>query len=196
MRQVVEYVEETIPADQFKTYEDYRRTVEQLRAAKDDASREKVSEKLTAELDTLFQRDIDRREKEVAEAETRVKKLREQLEKRKNAKKQIIDLHVQTLVNEANGLGFSFPFDTPFPAQQDFSSRAYGSGLRTYVPNLTVPAYDQPQPTPNRSSGDSKRPSPPPELEDPTSMELQIPTNSDDNPTFKPLESAEQPEVK
>ena len=58
------------------------------------------------QLTTQFENDLKQREKDLAEVEKRVKTLREQLDKRKGAQAEIINLRLQTLVNDANGLGF------------------------------------------------------------------------------------------
>jgi hypothetical protein len=62
-------------------------------------------------LEQSFGRDLEHREQEVAEIESRVKKLREQIERRKKAKDEIVGLRLKTIVNEIEGLGFSSPQD-------------------------------------------------------------------------------------
>ena len=49
---------------------------------------------------------MQRREKQISDVEARVKKLRDQIEKRKKAKDDIVSLRLKTIVNEADGLGF------------------------------------------------------------------------------------------
>ena len=71
--------------------------------------------------------------------EQRVTKLREQLDKRKAAQKAIIDLRLQTIVNDADGLGFAAtivgganPFFLPRKAplyQPGGETRAFPSDL-------------------------------------------------------------------
>jgi hypothetical protein len=46
------------------------------------------------------------REKELAELEKRLAKLREQLDRRRTKKQDIMDLQIKVLLNEADGLGF------------------------------------------------------------------------------------------
>jgi hypothetical protein len=93
----------------------FHEAIEKLRSAKDDAEREPAKKELTQLLDQSFSRDLERREHEVSEIESRVKKLREQIEKRKKAKEEIIGLRLKTIVNEVEGLGFPGPlgFERP-----------------------------------------------------------------------------------
>ncbi|MFO1092581.1 MAG: hypothetical protein U0992_04600 [Planctomycetaceae bacterium] len=46
------------------------------------------------------------REQEIRDIEERVKKLQAQLERRRAAKAELLDLQLKVLVNEAEGLGF------------------------------------------------------------------------------------------
>jgi hypothetical protein len=84
-----------------------------LKSAKTDAEKTAATNEISKLLEKSFQRDLDEREKHVAEVEARVKKLREQIEKRKKAKDDIVSLRLKTIVNESEGLGF--PDDGPGP---------------------------------------------------------------------------------
>ncbi len=75
-------------------------------ATKTEAEKELGRKQLTELLEKQFTRDFDTREKDVVELEAKVKKLREQLDKRKAAKEKIIELRMTTIQNEIDGLGF------------------------------------------------------------------------------------------
>lgn len=79
--------------------------VDELRDA-DDAEKTAVTRKLEAAVTKQFDRDMDYRESELRKLEERLNKLRGQLDRRRNAKAEIIQLQIKVLVNEAEGLGF------------------------------------------------------------------------------------------
>jgi hypothetical protein len=85
--------------------------VDKLKSAKNDAEKTTATKKISQLLEKSFQHDMERRETQISEIEARVKKLREQIEKRKKAKDEIISLHLKTIVNEADGLGFPGGFE-------------------------------------------------------------------------------------
>jgi hypothetical protein len=89
----------------------FQAAVEKLRSAKEGTEKEAAKKELLQRLEQSFTRDLEHREQEVAEIESRVKKLREQLERRKKAKDEIVGLRLKTIVNESEGLGFSGPLD-------------------------------------------------------------------------------------
>jgi hypothetical protein len=89
----------------------FQAAVEKLRSANAGPEREAAKKALLQFLEKSFSRDLDRREQEVAEIESRVKKLRAQIERRKKAKDEIVGLRLKTIVNETEGLGFSGPQD-------------------------------------------------------------------------------------
>ena len=79
-------------------------------ASSDDAGEQK---RIRAELRETLAKQFDvqkqRRELELARIEERVKKLREQIKKRTDARETIVDRRLEQLVNEAEGLGWSVP---------------------------------------------------------------------------------------
>ncbi len=85
----------------------FHQAVEKLRSAKEGPDKEAAKKELLHLLEQSFTRDLEHREQEVAEVESRVKKLREQIERRKKAKDEIVGLRLKTIVNETEGLGFS-----------------------------------------------------------------------------------------
>ncbi len=80
--------------------------VERYRLAKEGPEKEGAKKGLLHVLEQSFKRDLEHREREVSEIESRVKKLREQIERRKKAQDEIIGLRLKTIINETEGLGF------------------------------------------------------------------------------------------
>jgi hypothetical protein len=78
-----------------------------------------------------FDRDLEGREKDVVELEARVKKLREQFDKRKAARDKIIELRMTTIMNEIDGLGF--PGDGGLAPGGGLAAPPYDAGT-TYNP--------------------------------------------------------------
>lgn len=137
-RTVVEMRYEAIPKEELEASKKLQAAIQSLKTGKDDAARKAAADIIELQLTTQFESDLKQREKELLEVEQRVKSLREQLDKRKAAQADIINLRLQTLINDANGLGFpdsnfgiadqfdveTQPVDTPsektFEVQRDF----------------------------------------------------------------------------
>lgn len=105
-RTVLETVYEPIPPEELDARKKLQAAIQELSSGKDEESRKAAADTVRQQLTTQFEADLKRREKELEEVEQRVKSLREQLDKRKAAQADIISLRLQTLVNNANGLGF------------------------------------------------------------------------------------------
>jgi hypothetical protein len=71
-----------------------------------DAEKAALMKKLELAVSNQFGRDMEYRESELTKLEERLNKLRQQLERRRRAKNEIIELQIKVLVNEAEGLGF------------------------------------------------------------------------------------------
>ena len=97
---------EPIPPEELEAFKKLQAAIQQLSTGKDDETRKAAADTIQQQLTTQFEADLKQREKELEEVEQRVKSLREQLDKRKAAQADIINLRLQTLVNNANGLGF------------------------------------------------------------------------------------------
>jgi hypothetical protein len=97
--------------DEIQEHQALEQAVGSLKSAKSDAEKTNATNEISKILEKWFKRDLERRERQIAEIETRVKKLQDQIEKRKKAKDEIISLQVKTIVNEAEGLGFPGHFD-------------------------------------------------------------------------------------
>jgi hypothetical protein len=112
-----------------------------LSQAEDDDARDEAQEKLSGLLDEYFEQDMNRREEELAAVEKRVKQLRELLERRREKKDDIINLQIDVLRNEADGLGF-FSGDAAGGAQNVFGFSMQpipGAGLPPGHPAVPAP---------------------------------------------------------
>ena len=105
-RTIVESYMEPIPAEELAKTKELQDAIQSLKTSTDEVARKKATEFIQQQLASQFEDDLKQREKELAEVEQRVTRLREQLDKRKVAQKAIIDLRLQTIVNDADGLGF------------------------------------------------------------------------------------------
>jgi hypothetical protein len=106
--------------EEMQEFEAFHRSIEKLKSAKSDADKTSATNELSKMLEKSFQRDLERREHEIAQVEARIKKLRDQIEKRKKAKDDILSLRLKTIVNEADGLGFPGGFG---PESESFGPR-------------------------------------------------------------------------
>jgi hypothetical protein len=79
----------------------------QLREETDDAKKADLTKKLESAVTQSFDEDMKARETELTKLEERLKKLKDQLERRRKAKTDIIQLQLKVLANEAAGLGFT-----------------------------------------------------------------------------------------
>jgi hypothetical protein len=107
---------------EIKDLEALHQAIGKLKSAKNDTEKAAVTKQISQLLDKSFERDMQRREKQISDVEARIKKLRDQIEKRKKAKDDIVSLRLKTIVNEADGLGFPERVDAElgFGWQPDF----------------------------------------------------------------------------
>ena len=118
----------------------------------DDEEATEKQERLEQLLDDYFNEDMQRREEELAKVEQRVKQLRELLERRREKKREIVDLQVQVLLNEADGLGF---FSEPHPGggpHDVLQLRTYPGTGSPYAAPLEPPAPPVPGQPPQPGS--------------------------------------------
>ena len=94
------------------------------RAAKDDTARDKAMEELHKQLGVEYDQTLVTHEKALDQMEARLTALREQISRRRSAKSRMVELRIQTLVSEAEGLGWpakarqeveGFPLDVRAP---------------------------------------------------------------------------------
>ena len=97
---------EKIPPEELAAAKKLSDSIEALRRADNETTRAQATEAIEALLTDQFERDIQQREKELSDIESRVKNLRAQLDARKAARHRIIGLRLQTVINDADGLGF------------------------------------------------------------------------------------------
>lgn len=79
---------------------------ERMKRAANDAEKEEVQQELRKLVNDAFEADLEERQKDIEEVKARVAALEALLEKRRQEKANIIELHIKTLQNEAEGLGF------------------------------------------------------------------------------------------
>lgn len=125
-RAVVEWSYVPLREEEQAEQKELKGLIETLNSDKPAEKKAEAKKQLQALLEKQFSRDVERREKEVAELEERVKKLRDQLDKRKTAKEKIIGLRVDTIQNEADGLGFPDLGGGPREVNTLFSSPGFG----------------------------------------------------------------------
>jgi hypothetical protein len=75
-------------------------------AAKDDEAKQAARKQLQGALSDLFDVRQKEREEEIKQIEERVAKLRESLKKRESMRQELIEHHLTTLIQDAEGLGW------------------------------------------------------------------------------------------
>ncbi len=102
-----------------------------------DASDQPQRDKFRAELATLIQKHFEVRhairQKEIADLEAQVQRLRGLLQKRKQAQKNIVDMRLQQFVRTADGLGWDASLGggggSPFSTSSSSPARGFGVGM-------------------------------------------------------------------
>ncbi|MFN7573730.1 MAG: hypothetical protein ACK5SA_01590 [Planctomycetota bacterium] len=84
----------------------YRQAYQAYQAAADDAAKSKASADLKANLEKRYDLFVEGQSKQVEELEARLAKLKEQLDKRRAAKERVVELKLQMVLSQADGLGF------------------------------------------------------------------------------------------
>ncbi|QDU80626.1 hypothetical protein Pla110_23570 [Polystyrenella longa] len=98
--------ERSIPQNVISHSVKISQSVSNLHSAKTDEEKKQAETELSAALSAYFDNDLKAREREVQAVQERVKKLQDKLDTRREAKEEIVNLQLQLMVNEANGLGF------------------------------------------------------------------------------------------
>lgn len=83
-----------------------QKAIAKLRDAEGDDEKSEAKEELKAALEDEFDAYLKRQSEELDRMEEKLAKLRKQLDKRSDAKDDLVSLQLQMLVNEANGLGW------------------------------------------------------------------------------------------
>lgn len=81
-------------------------TRRKLRVAKSEKDESEATSELREALGNYFDRDLEVRRKELEDVKKGLQNMSDRLKKRADAKDEIVDLQVQLMVNEAEGLGF------------------------------------------------------------------------------------------
>ena len=131
-----------------------RKAAEELRDAEGEA-KAKAEANLRELLTSYFGEDMARREKELEAMQNRLKKLQEQLAKRRDKRQEIVDLQIKVLTNEADGLGFfsnnSSPSGLPLAPERPYyfySPRTVEEGRATIQPTPLAPSRAPATPIP------------------------------------------------
>jgi hypothetical protein len=117
-----------------------------------------AKEKLAADIRSMLQKQydafLDANEKQIADLQKRLEKLREQLERRRQAKEKMVEMEWERLVNESEGLiwprGSNMPFDGTYPAPPDAPHPPAPENLGGLI--KSVRGVDAPGPVHPRSS--------------------------------------------
>jgi hypothetical protein len=129
-----------------------REAARAVNEAEDDDARDQAQERLEQILVDRFTEDMKRREQELADIEKRIQKLRALLDRRREKKREIVDLHMQVLLNEADGLGFfsGEAFDgVRVPGEMHIEAYP-GAGITTHAEMILAPQPAQPAQPPAR----------------------------------------------
>lgn len=86
--------------------EDAQQATESLKALQADPSDSEARDKLTELLDKQFAADMEHRKQTIGQLQEQIDALKEQMAKREQARERIIDLRIELMINEADGLGF------------------------------------------------------------------------------------------
>jgi hypothetical protein len=95
--------------DESRLEEEARSLVGQYSASKDEGEQAKIRSKLSAVLEKQFDLQEKRRDLEVARLEAQLKKIRELMRKRADARQTIVEKRLDQLLREAQGLGWTAP---------------------------------------------------------------------------------------
>lgn len=117
-----------------------QQAINKLHEAKSGAEKATAKKLLEKALDHQFAADMKRRIVELETIKQRVAKMEAMLQKRSNSKDEIIGLRLQTLVNHAEGLGWSTGLSNHQSSPGGFSR--YGGGFRSQL----TPLYSPPVP--------------------------------------------------
>ena len=82
------------------------KAIAQLKASETESDRENAEDAMRSALSEDYDASLDKYEEYLEQMEAKIKQLKNQLEKRRQAKMELVDLRLQMLVNEANGLGW------------------------------------------------------------------------------------------
>ncbi len=83
-----------------------RKAFEKLKAAGTDEDKDNARDDLRSALESEYDKYLETQEQELSKMEDKLKELRSQLRKRREAKDDLVELRLKTLENDASGLGW------------------------------------------------------------------------------------------
>lgn len=134
-RTVIETYMEPIPAEELAAAKKLQEAIKSLKDSSEPEAQKTATDTIQQQLSEQFDLDLKQREKELADVEAKVKSLREQLDKRKAAREDIIGLRLKTITNDAAGLGFPSGSSASEPSEDLLPP----SNAPLYEPNLPPP---------------------------------------------------------
>lgn len=100
-------------------------------AKADSTERKEAREKVAKGLSDMYDEQLKRQEKQIEELADRLDKLRVQLAKRRDAKARMVDLKLEMVLSQADGLGWpedsAFSIGSPISAQNVLVAPSFGS---------------------------------------------------------------------
>ena len=113
---------------------------EKLKSKNADAeTKEAARKKMTDILGKQFDRDVESRAKQITVLESQLATLKEQIEKRRTVKDRLVELRLELVLNEAEGLGFPSSWNSsPNFTTQMWTGGSYPGASAITVPGLPV----------------------------------------------------------
>ena len=115
------------------------KALQELAEAKDDTAKDKIIEQLHKLLSEEYDRNLAEHEKSLDKMEERLEKLREQLSKRRSAKSKVVDLRIQQLMNESEGLGWPGPSQGTNSFNWRMGRDPFGTAVQPALPSSDLP---------------------------------------------------------
>ena len=85
---------------------DYRKAIQAIKDAESEADKAKAVESLRGVLETQYETSLENYESYLDKMEEKVRELRKQIDRRRDAKMEMVDLRLKILTSEADGLGW------------------------------------------------------------------------------------------
>lgn len=162
-RTIVETRLEPLSAEEAEEQQKLAEATGLLHSSRDEAVRQKATDTIHEQLNAQFDRDLKRREQELADIEARLKALREQVDRRKAARDRIVELRLNTIINEADGLGFPAdtagrPDDDPFGSANEIPLGIPSEDEDLMLPKIVNPSREEDFGRPTSPPSDSALP--------------------------------------
>ena len=120
-----------------------REAMDALRQAEDSESKAEAREQLRTALSEQYDQYIEAQREQLDSMAKRLQSLREQLDKREAAKERLVDLRLEMLENEANGLSWPSAEGTHFLGGQAYHPAdvvSLGRGAASWAPGVPMVA--------------------------------------------------------